>query len=64
MRLILPPKEIRFEITYQCNMHCKHCYNNSGFREINELSTDEIISVLKQADHWGVREFFLKVVNH
>lgn len=35
------PFEIVWNFTYQCNLQCKHCYENAGGRDRRELSTDE-----------------------
>jgi radical SAM protein with 4Fe4S-binding SPASM domain len=39
------PFEIVWGVTYQCNLRCKHCYENAGQRR-PELSTDEAKQVL------------------
>jgi radical SAM protein with 4Fe4S-binding SPASM domain len=35
------PFEIVWNFTYQCNLKCKHCYENAGGKKRAELSTDE-----------------------
>jgi radical SAM protein with 4Fe4S-binding SPASM domain len=35
------PFEIVWNFTYQCNLQCKHCYENAGGKNRRELSTDE-----------------------
>ncbi len=35
------PFEIVWNLTYKCNLKCKHCYENAGGRNRPELSTDE-----------------------
>jgi len=35
------PFNIVWNFTYQCNLKCKHCYENAGYRKRQELSTDE-----------------------
>jgi radical SAM protein with 4Fe4S-binding SPASM domain len=35
------PFEIVWNYTYQCNLRCKHCYENAGGSKRLELSTDE-----------------------
>ena len=35
------PFEIVWNFTYQCNLKCKHCYENAGGKNRPELSTDE-----------------------
>jgi len=39
------PFEIVWNVTYQCNLRCKHCYENAGGRR-RELSTEEAKLVL------------------
>jgi radical SAM protein with 4Fe4S-binding SPASM domain len=34
------PFEIVWNVTYRCNLKCKHCYENAG-QDLEELSTDE-----------------------
>jgi MoaA/NifB/PqqE/SkfB family radical SAM enzyme len=40
------PFEIVWNVTYQCNLRCKHCYEDAGTRERIELSTDEAKQVI------------------
>ncbi|MDH5753790.1 MAG: radical SAM protein [Candidatus Bathyarchaeota archaeon] len=40
------PFEIVWNFTYQCNLKCKHCYENAGGKKRTELSTDEAKHVL------------------
>ena len=40
------PFEIVWNLTYQCNLRCKHCYENAGNRKRKELSTEEAKNVL------------------
>jgi len=40
------PFEIVWNFTYQCNLRCKHCYENAGGKKRAELSTDEAKQVL------------------
>jgi len=39
------PFEIVWNVTYECNLRCKHCYENAGQKR-PELSTDEAKQVL------------------
>jgi radical SAM protein with 4Fe4S-binding SPASM domain len=39
------PFEIVWNVTYQCNLRCKHCYENAGQKR-SELSTSEAKQVL------------------
>ncbi|MGQ9552363.1 MAG: radical SAM protein [Candidatus Bathycorpusculaceae bacterium] len=40
------PFEIVWNFTYQCNLKCKHCYENAGGKKRPELSTEEAKQVL------------------
>jgi radical SAM protein with 4Fe4S-binding SPASM domain len=40
------PFEIVWNFTYQCNLRCKHCYENAGGTKRPELSTEEAKQVL------------------
>jgi radical SAM protein with 4Fe4S-binding SPASM domain len=42
------PIHIWWDITQQCNFHCKHCYSGSKFKVEDELSTQEIIRIIEQ----------------
>jgi MoaA/NifB/PqqE/SkfB family radical SAM enzyme len=63
------PRNLTFEITYRCNLRCVMCplYNelkkgsksklSTAIKASNELSTDEIISFLKDAASSGIKTF-------
>ena len=40
------PFHAEFEITKKCPLKCLHCYNNSGNKKDDELSSDEIIKIM------------------
>lgn len=42
------PISISIDITNKCNLKCLHCFNNSGTKRENELSENELKSVIKQ----------------
>lgn len=46
------PESIYWDITYRCNLHCKHCLNNAGDRFSHdydqELSLDEASKLIRQ----------------
>ena len=44
------PFLVVWDITYSCNLKCKHCYSNSGKPLEDELSTDQIFSVIDKID--------------
>lgn len=70
------PVEVRFEITWACDHKCIHCYNDSGIRRQDELSTAEAKDVLDQLAEMKVcevlfeggepflREDFLDLLRH
>ena len=41
---------IAWDLTYKCNLRCKHCFNYSGDHHFgrNELSVDELMIVAEQ----------------
>jgi len=40
------PFEIVWNLTYKCNLRCKHCYENAGNSVLPELTTDEAKQVI------------------
>ncbi|MCK4809520.1 MAG: radical SAM protein [Candidatus Omnitrophica bacterium] len=43
------PLRVMFELTYQCNFYCKHCYVPLSYRrKAGELKTKEVFSILGQ----------------
>ncbi len=52
-----PPKIVEFEITLACNLRCIHCYCRAGRRHPNELTTDEIKTVMDDLKNLGVWAF-------
>ncbi|MDP2763044.1 MAG: radical SAM protein [Enterobacteriaceae bacterium] len=40
------PSFIQLNITNQCNLRCKHCFNDSGIKNTNELTDEEIFNIL------------------
>ena len=49
-----PLEAAQIEITNSCNLRCLHCFNNSGIPHPNELSTEEILSLLDTLGGMGV----------
>lgn len=41
-------KSASLDLTYKCNLRCRHCYNNSGERPDDELNSDEVLQVAKE----------------
>lgn len=54
-------KRIFFEITPQCNLRCRHCYNQSDMQVAheNQLTTEEVKGLIDQAHEIGVWQFDL-----
>lgn len=50
---IILPYQLSVETTNLCQLKCKHCYNKSGNKRENELSTDELINILDQYKKLG-----------
>lgn len=42
------------EVTQECNLNCRHCYNTSGTVRENELSTGELLHLLDELAKMGV----------
>lgn len=50
----LLPNEIHWELTYRCNLHCRHCYCQGLENPAQELSLPEIKNLLKKMRKEGV----------
>lgn len=50
---------IRWDITKQCNLKCKHCLTASMYDNIKELNKDEMIEVVRIASKNGVSRIHL-----
>ena len=48
------PFLVVWDITYACNLKCKHCYSNSGKPLENELSTDQVMKIIDKLDRASV----------
>ena len=42
------PLRVMFELTYQCNFHCQHCYVPKSYRKKGELRTQEVFFILDE----------------
>lgn len=49
------PLRVFYDITYQCNLRCKHCFTESGNAELNELSKEEKLVLIEQLKELDVR---------
>lgn len=48
------PFLVVWDITYACNLRCKHCYANAGEALGDELTTEEAKQVIDKLDHASV----------
>jgi radical SAM protein with 4Fe4S-binding SPASM domain len=56
--ILNPPFEMAYaELTYKCNLKCKHCYNSTGDRD--ELPTKEWMKIIDEICRCGCLRFFL-----
>lgn len=53
IRLRYPLQSAQIEITNRCNLSCLHCYNDSGAPLPDELTTEEIFSVIDGLSSMG-----------
>lgn len=54
---IAPPLWLLAELTYRCPLHCVFCYNPVDYASnLNELTTDQWISVMRQAREMGAAQ--------
>ena len=57
-KILDPPFEMAYaELTYRCNLTCKHCYNAHGNK--NELSTEEWKKIIDEIHRCGCLRLFL-----
>ncbi|MCC6028099.1 MAG: radical SAM protein [Archaeoglobus sp.] len=48
------PFQVVWDITYACNLKCKHCYATAGKALENELTTEEALRTIDALDRLGV----------
>ncbi|WP_048064511.1 radical SAM/SPASM domain-containing protein [Archaeoglobus fulgidus] len=48
------PFQVVWDITYSCNLRCKHCYATAGKPLQDELTTDEALETIDKLDRLGV----------
>jgi len=48
------PFQVVWDVTYVCNLKCKHCYSTAGKRLEDELTTDEAFEAIDKFDRFGV----------
>ena len=47
---------VYLELTRTCNLKCIHCLNNSGIKQKDELTKDELLKLIKKLSSLGVQE--------
>lgn len=47
---------VYLELTRACNLKCIHCLNNSGMKQKDELTKDELLKLIKKLSSLGVQE--------
>jgi len=48
------PFQVVWDVTTSCNLHCKHCYSNSGTKQEDELTTAQAKKAIDIFDRAGV----------
>mgnify|MGYP001115489385 CR=1 FL=1 len=48
------PFQVVWDVTTACNLHCKHCYSNSGKKQKDELTTEQAKTAIDIFDLAGV----------
>lgn len=48
------PFQVVWDVTYACNLRCKHCYATAGKALHDELTTDEALDLIDRLDRLGV----------
>lgn len=51
MQKTMTPFDVTFELTYDCNIKCVHCYQDSNNKKV--LNTDEVFNILEQLSQIG-----------
>lgn len=53
------PINITWDITNACNLRCEHCINASGKADVNEMTTEQCLSVIDQLSEMGVYNIWI-----
>uniref|UniRef100_A0A7C4WKG6 Radical SAM protein n=1 Tax=Geoglobus ahangari TaxID=113653 RepID=A0A7C4WKG6_9EURY len=48
------PFQVVWDVTYACNLRCRHCYSAAGKSLKDELTTEEALDVIDKLDRLGV----------
>ncbi|MDR2873560.1 MAG: radical SAM protein [Methanobrevibacter sp.] len=48
------PFRVLVELTYKCNLHCQHCYNNSGKHYDEYIDKNKLLKILDKLSEDGV----------
>ncbi len=49
------PMHVAIELTYSCNLYCRHCYAMSSSAHKYMMPLDKVLEVFEKIDSWGVR---------
>ncbi|MDI3473197.1 MAG: hypothetical protein PWQ20_890 [Thermotogaceae bacterium] len=49
-----PPYIVEYELTTECNLRCKHCYCEAGLKNKNEMTLEEIKTLMRDLKDTGV----------
>lgn len=49
------PFRIFYDITYDCNLRCKHCFTSSGNKDADELTLDEKLNLIENIKKLGTK---------
>lgn len=55
----MSPQIVAFNVTSRCNLHCRHCYNNSGSGNGRDLSPGELLRIAGQIAELQPRQICL-----
>lgn len=55
---VYPLLSLSIRVTNNCNLKCIHCYSNAGFSYSKELTTKEILDIVRQAYNLGAFRIF------
>jgi len=56
---LTPPQTLQLSLTYRCNLRCKMCSLSQLLPKSEELSTDQIFTIIDQAYTYGIKEILL-----